>query len=116
MKPATENLRRRVRLAGTAALRFLGVFAILSAGSPALAQVRGGLDEETARDLLALDPSPHIRRLAAIPSRVSGYPGCREAEQYVLDSYRSMGLANIKREPFQIVGFRWNMPWRSRAA
>ncbi|MDP6439683.1 MAG: M28 family peptidase, partial [Candidatus Brocadiia bacterium] len=68
-----------------------------------LAQVSGAVDPDLARDLAAIDPARHIERLASIPSRVTGYEGCTEAEQYIFEQYRELGLANIKLEPFQII-------------
>jgi len=75
--------------------------AMACGGRVALARTR--LDEELRRDLSAIDPSEHIRRLASIPSRYTGYRGCRQAEQYILERYEALELANIEREPFQII-------------
>jgi hypothetical protein len=72
--------------------------------SPALlAQAPGKMPEEMRADLEQINPAPHVRRLASIKSRLTGYPGCAEAEEYILAQYRALGLANISREPFQTV-------------
>ena len=68
-----------------------------------LAQAAGGLSEEDRRDLLAINPGEHIKRLAAIQSRFTGYPGCKEAEAYILSRYEELGLANVSSKPFQII-------------
>ena len=59
--------------------------------------------EELHRDLLAIDPTEHIRRLSSLQSRYTGYPGCAEAERYIYQQYQALGLANISREAFQII-------------
>ncbi len=71
--------------------------------SAAQAQSLGTPAGELRRDLRAIDPEEHIRRLASIQSRYTGYPGCREAERYIYEHYEALGLANLSRKPFQII-------------
>jgi len=72
-------------------------------GQVGAAQAPEGGQERLLRDLADIDPAEHIQRLSAIQSRFTGYAGCQQAEQYVLDRYDALGLANISREPFQII-------------
>jgi len=69
----------------------------------ALAQLQGALKEDVRRDLAEIDPEEHVRALSGIQSRFTGYPGCKEAEQYVYKHFKQLGLANLSREPFQII-------------
>ena len=60
---------------------------------------------------LGADPAPsqsleerlnaHIRHLANAGSRLTGYPGCAQAADYVVEQLRSYGIAEIHRHPFQ---------------
>jgi len=62
--------------------------------------------DEMARDLRAIDPGKHIEKLASIPSRVTGYPGCTDAANYVYGYYKDvLGLADVRMEEnaFQVV-------------
>ena len=86
----------------------LGFFVLVCGAAVSRAQqsVPGGPGSpqgELRRDLLEVDPAPHIEKLASIQSRFTGYPGCREAEQYIQAQYEDLGLANVRREPFQII-------------
>ena len=86
----------------------LGLIVLIWGGTESRAQsaeqvAPGTPQGELREDLSAVDPVPHIKKLSAIPSRFTGYPGCEEAEEYILDQYEKLGLANIKREPFQTI-------------
>ncbi|MFW6044119.1 MAG: FtsX-like permease family protein [Planctomycetota bacterium] len=59
--------------------------------------------DELRQDLQEIDPAPHIKELSALPSRFTGYPGNEKAAEYVMEQYEEMGLANIEREPFQMI-------------
>ncbi|MBS3762547.1 MAG: hypothetical protein KGZ25_04485, partial [Planctomycetes bacterium] len=63
----------------------------------------GDMEQQVLRDLRDINPTRHLERLSSLPSRFTGYAGCSEAEKYVHDRYESLGLANIRREPFQII-------------
>jgi hypothetical protein len=42
----------------------------------------------------------HIETLSAIKSRVTGFPGCKEAEEYVYRYLKGLGVTNLRKEPF----------------
>lgn len=44
----------------------------------------------------------HVETLAAVESRVAGYPGHATAEEYVLEAFRQAGLSQVQRAPFQL--------------
>ncbi|HOM84026.1 MAG TPA: hypothetical protein PLZ94_19810, partial [Armatimonadota bacterium] len=53
----------------------------------------------------AIDPAAldrHVRALSAIPSRVAGYPGSRQAAEYVEQQFRKAGLTNVATEQFEV--------------
>lgn len=62
--------------------------------------------EKAYRELTAaVDPDAlnrHIRALAAIPSRVAGYPGSVRAAEYVEQQFRAAGLTDVKSETFEV--------------
>jgi len=61
------------------------------------------LPADVEKSLLQIDPLTHVEVLSSYSSRYSGYEGCYEAERYVEGRYRSLGLANVARQPFQVV-------------
>lgn len=62
--------------------------------------------EKAYRELTAaIDPDAldrHIRALAAIPSRVAGYPGSARAADYVQRQFKAAGLTDVKSETFEV--------------
>ena len=54
-------------------------------------------------DLRSLDPARHIEFLSTHGSRYTGYPGCTEAEKYIVQQFKDIGLANVEEIPFQVV-------------
>lgn len=44
----------------------------------------------------------HIDYMASVGSRITGYPGCDQAADYILDYFRSIGLSDVKEERFPI--------------
>jgi FtsX-like permease family protein len=44
-----------------------------------------------------------IRKFSAIPSRLSGTPGCDQAADYIVRRFGEIGLKNITRQPFDVV-------------
>ena len=42
-----------------------------------------------------LNPAETLERLASIESRVTGYPGCAEAADYIEQRFREIGLADV---------------------
>jgi len=76
---------------------------LLAVAPVALAQWSRQGGDELYSDLAAIDPAEHIERLASVPSRFTGYAGCTEAERYIYQRYRALGLANIERQPFQAI-------------
>ncbi|UCH34892.1 MAG: M28 family peptidase [Armatimonadota bacterium] len=42
----------------------------------------------------------HVETLASFPSRVTGYRGCKQAEEYVYGYLKSLGVEDLTKEPF----------------
>jgi hypothetical protein len=42
----------------------------------------------------------HIETLSSFGSRVTGYPGCKRAEEYVYNYLKGLGVAKLTKEPF----------------
>jgi hypothetical protein len=42
----------------------------------------------------------HVETLASFGSRVTGYPGCKQAEEYVYNYLKSIGVSDLHKEPF----------------
>ena len=54
-------------------------------------------------DLRSIDPARHVEFLSTHGSRYTGYPGCAEAEKYIVQQFKDIGLANVEESPFQVV-------------
>ena len=75
----------------------LGVLALAALAALTATPCRG--DERFLRDLAAafeqMAPGETIARLTGISSRVTGYPGCSEAADYIEQRFREIGLLNV---------------------
>jgi len=47
--------------------------------------------------------SDHMRYLSSLGSRMSGYPGCEEAGEYIYDQFIKLGLSNVSKQYFDVV-------------
>jgi hypothetical protein len=80
---------------------YVGLFLCLLAAPAFAAEPVAGAS--LIQDLRDVDPSEHIRVLSSYQSRFTGYPGCTEAQKYIADRFRQLGLANVEETPFQVV-------------
>ncbi len=73
-------------------------------------------DYEAIAGLVSQDEiAQTIRRLSAVDSRVTGYPGCEEAARYVEQRFRELGLEDVTVEEFPVL-VPWSDPARGPAA
>ena len=63
---------------------------------PQLTQACGRLAPQVSVDNLRR----HVETLASFDSRVTGYPGCKRAEDYVYGYLKGLGLRDVHKEPF----------------
>jgi len=78
-------------------------FLLWLAAAPVLGAEQGAAGGDLEQGLRSIDPSKHIKFLSSFPSRYTGYPGCTEAEKYIVAKFRDLGLANVQESPFQVV-------------
>ncbi|MFO7957873.1 MAG: M28 family peptidase [Candidatus Brocadiia bacterium] len=71
--------------------------------APAFAAETGAGSADVTEALRAIDPAEHVRFFSSHQSRYTGYPGCTESADYIVDRFRDIGLANITESPFQVV-------------
>jgi len=57
---------------------------------------------EATQDLLRVDPVPTIRELSQLGSRMSGYPGCDKAANFIVQTFQGIGLSNITVEDIPV--------------
>jgi hypothetical protein len=50
-----------------------------------------------------VDPLVHLRALSGAGSRMTGYPGCEAAREYIEGALKRAGLREVRREPFQVI-------------
>ncbi|KPJ64761.1 hypothetical protein AMK68_00655 [candidate division KD3-62 bacterium DG_56] len=67
-----------------------------------LSEARKAFFKEMASDITIPGLARHIKELSSIDSRVTGYPGCDEAADYVYQQFEEIGLERIRRESFQV--------------
>ncbi|MCK4374733.1 MAG: M28 family peptidase, partial [Candidatus Brocadiae bacterium] len=84
-------------------LAICGWLLLCLTGAPVLAAAPGTIGEELDRDLRRIDPAEHVRFLSSYPSRFTGYPGCFEAQKYITQEFKDLGLANVEESTFQVV-------------
>ncbi|OGF45252.1 MAG: hypothetical protein A2452_10065 [Candidatus Firestonebacteria bacterium RIFOXYC2_FULL_39_67] len=72
--------------------------AVLVAFAPVFAGVSRPIDTISPAGL-----KENIRELVSYKSRVSGYPGCDKAADYILSEFRKAGLTGIKEFEFEVV-------------
>ena len=92
----------RTKRTGMRALRLAGRAMAVSLCLAAGLRVQGA-------DAAAKTPEPterflerEIRALSAIPSRLSGTPGCEQAARYIIRRFKEIGLKNITRHTFDV--------------
>ena len=56
--------------------------------------------KELASEVKSSNLSKTINQLSSQGSRLAGYPGCEKAGKYVLEQFKSIGLDDVKSEPF----------------
>ena len=81
-----------------------GVVGALVAGRTTRADER--YLSELGKAFALMDPSATLERLTGISSRVTGYPGCTEAADYIEQRFREIGLQNVGTSaegPFKVV-------------
>lgn len=61
-----------------------------------LALTGGVFADSLKGDILKLDPLPTIEYLSNLGSRVTGYPGCDKAAEFVRERFRELGLIDVK--------------------
>ena len=107
---------QRVGLLGRALYRVFHLFMLaglflavpefaLHAQSPTEKKLDPATEAAYRRLTAAVDPArldAHMRALAAIPSRVAGYPGARRAAEYVEQQFRQAGLTGVTTEMFEV--------------
>ncbi len=87
-------------------LLWLALAAAAGPGREALAQTRNRYLQALERAFERMNPEETIAHLASLPSRVTGYPGCREAADYIEQRFREIGLEDVgtsKEGPFKTV-------------
>jgi hypothetical protein len=91
----------------TALLRFIRLILLVLLALPAASMSQ---DSAPAEDPTPLVGDPRslerirttIEFMSSRGSRVSGYPGSREASDYVEDAFRRLGVGDVRREEFEI--------------
>jgi len=77
----------------------LAVSLCLAAGLP----VHGADAAAAAPEATEAFLEREIRTLSAIPSRLSGTPGCEQAARYIIRRFKEIGLKNVTRHTFDVV-------------
>jgi len=79
--------------------------AVLLLPSLPCALAQGGRPPEgrMREDLLAIEPTEHIRFFASQRSRFTGYEGCYKAQDYIYDYFQRAGLTRVSKTSFQVI-------------
>lgn len=101
----TDTVTRLAAPHGVSLTLLLLLTLLLSAGAGRCADVPQAFQDAYKRFSAQVNPNnlrQTVDTLAGFGSRVAGYPGERRAEEYVEQQFKSLGLQNIKSDPFPI--------------